>query len=209
MHAPCHETLNHSLETNAMPRPAEFNAEMVLDQAMLLFWTQGYAGTSIQDLVEGTELLRGSLYHSFGDKRSLYIQTLRRYGHLALEQTFQVWNSEDSVLSNVRAVLMQIVEMPQDEKRRGNMVCNCIVEVVPHDPEIATVVEGILDEFKRAFQSRLVEAQHAGGLDARTNTTALSRYLVSSIQGLCVTAKGGATREELLDIVEVTLSAVR
>jgi TetR/AcrR family transcriptional repressor of nem operon len=176
---------------------------------MFLFWTKGYAGTSIQDLVEGTELLRGSLYHSFGDKRSLYVQTLRRYGHLALEQTFQVWNSDESVLCNVRAVLMQIVEMPQDEKRRGNMVCNCIVEVVPHDPEIATVVEGILDEFKRAFQSRLVEAQHAGGLDARMNTTAVSRYLVSSTQGLCVTAKGGATREELLDIVEVTLSALR
>ena len=89
------------------------------------------------------------------------------------------------------------------------MVCNCIVEVVPHDPEIATVVEGILDEFKRTFQSRLVDAQQAELLDARMNTTALARYLVSSIQGLCVTAKGGATREELLDIVEVTLSALR
>jgi TetR/AcrR family transcriptional repressor of nem operon len=176
---------------------------------MLLFWTQGYAGTSIQDLVEVTELLRGSLYHSFGDKRSLYIQTLRRYGHVALEQTFRVWNPGESILSNIRAVLMQIVDMPVDEKRRGNMVCNCIVEVVPHDPEIATVVAGILDEFKRAFQSRLADAQHAGGLDSHTNTTALARYLVSSTQGLCVTAKGGATREELLDIVEVTLSALR
>jgi TetR/AcrR family transcriptional repressor of nem operon len=192
-----------------MPRPAEFNVETVLDQAMLLFWTKGYAGTSIQDLVEVTELLRGSLYHSFGDKRSLYIQTLRRYGHVALEQTFGVWNPEEPVLRNVRAVLMLIVDMPQDEKRRGNMVCNCIVEVVPHDPEIATVVEGILDEFKRAFQSRLAEAQQRGLLDACMNTTALARYLVSSIQGLCVTAKGGATPEELLDIVEVTLSALR
>jgi TetR/AcrR family transcriptional regulator, transcriptional repressor for nem operon len=192
-----------------MPRPATFNAEVILERAMLLFWTQGYAGTSIQDLVEGTELLRGSLYHTFGDKRSLYVQTLRRYGHLALAQTFLVWNPEESVLSNVRAVLMQIVEMPEAEKRRGNMVCNCIVEVVPHDPEIAQVVEGILDEFKRAFQSRFEDAQQTGALDARTNTTALARYLVSSIQGLCVTAKGGASREELLDIVEVTLSAVR
>jgi TetR/AcrR family transcriptional repressor of nem operon len=176
---------------------------------MLLFWTQGYAGTSIQDLVEVTELLRGSLYHSFGDKRSLYIQTLRRYGRLALEQTFHVWNPEDSALTNVRAVLMQIVDMPQDEKRRGNMVCNCIVEVVPHDPEIATVVEGIVDEFKQAFQSRLASAQREGGLDPHANTIALARYLVSSTQGLCVTAKGGATREELLDIVEVTLSALQ
>jgi TetR/AcrR family transcriptional regulator, transcriptional repressor for nem operon len=191
-----------------MPRPATFNAETVLERAMLLFWTQGYAGTSIQDLVEGTELLRGSLYHTFGDKRSLYIQTLRRYGHMGLGRTFGVWNPEEPVLSNVRAVLMQLVEMPEAEKRRGSMVCNCIVEVVPHDPEIAQVVEGIVDEFKRAFQSRLEDAQQAGALDAHTNTTALARYLVSSIQGLCVTAKGGASREELLDIVEVTLSAV-
>ena len=192
-----------------MPRPATFNAEVILERAMLLFWTQGYAGTSIQDLVEGTELLRGSLYHTFGDKRSLYIQTLHRYGRLALAQTFGGWNPEESVLSNVRAVLMLIVDLPQAEKRRGNMVCNCIVEVVPHDAEIASVVEGIVDEFKRAFQSRLEEAQRVGTLDARANTTALARYLVSSTQGLCVTAKGGASRAELLDIVEVTLAAVR
>lgn len=192
-----------------MPRPATFNSENVLERAMLLFWTHGYAGTSVQDLVEGTELLRGSLYHTFGDKRSLYIQTLRRYGRLALQQTFEAWDPEESVFSNVRAVLMQIVEMPEAEKRRGNMVCNCIVEVVPHDPEIAHVVEEILDEFKRAFQSRLEDAKQAGALGARTNTTALARYLVSSTQGLCVTAKSGASRGELLDIVEMTLVAVR
>lgn len=192
-----------------MPRPATFNADAVLERAMLLFWTHGYAGTSMQDLVEGTELLRGSLYHTFGDKRSLYIQTLRRYGRLALEQTFGVWNPEEPILNNVRAVLMEIVDMPETEKRRGNMICNCIVEVVPHDAEIAQLVAGILDEFKRAFQSRLEEAQHAGALDASASTTALARYLVSSTQGLCVTAKGGASRTELLDIVEVTLAAFR
>jgi TetR/AcrR family transcriptional regulator, transcriptional repressor for nem operon len=192
-----------------MPRPATFDADDILERAMLLFWTQGYAGTSIQDLVEGTELLRGSLYHSFGDKRSLYIQTLCRYGRLGLERTFRDWNAEESTLSNVRALLMQLVEMPEAEKRRGSMVCNSIVEVVPHDPEIAHVVEGIVDEFKRAFQTRLAAAQQAGMLDQRLNTTALARYLVSSIQGMCVTAKGGASREELLDILEVTLSAFR
>lgn len=192
-----------------MPRPATFNAEEILERAMLLFWTQGYAGTSIQDLVEGTELLRGSLYHTFGDKRSLYIQTLRLYGHLGLKRTFRDWNPEEPVLSNVRALLMQLVEMPEAEKRRGSMVCNSIVEVVPHDREIAQVVEEIVDEFKRAFQSRLEAAQQAGMLNQCANTTALARYLVSSIQGMCVTAKGGASREELLDILEVTLSAFR
>lgn len=191
-----------------MPRPPTFNTDVVLDRAMLLFWTHGYCGTSIQDLVEGTDLLRGSIYHTFGDKRSLYIQTLRRYGRVALQQTISVWSPTESVQSNVRAILMLVVDMPDDEKRRGNMVCNAIVEVVPHDPEVAAVVEEILRDFKRAFQDVLEQARQAEKLNAHTSSTALARFLVSSIQGLCVTAKGGASRQELLDIVEVTLLAI-
>ena len=48
---------------------------------MRTFWTYGYTGTCIADLVEVTSVLRGSMYHTFGDKRSLSIQTLERYGH--------------------------------------------------------------------------------------------------------------------------------
>ena len=66
----------------------------------------------------------------------------------------------------------------------------------------------MMDEFKQAFQSRLEDAQQAGALDARTNTTALDCSLASSTLELCVTAKGGASREELLDMVEGTLAEV-
>src|SRR5262249_45939244 len=170
-----------------MPRPATFTPEAVLERAMLLFWTQGYAGTSIQDLVEGTALLRGSLYHTFGDKRSLYIQTLRRYGRIAMQQTKEFWNPSESLLTNVRAVLMVIGDMPEMEKARGSMICNCVVELVPHDAEIATVVDGILNEFKEVFQSLLERAKQNGELQPHANAVALARYLVSTIQGLCVT----------------------
>jgi len=192
-----------------MPRPATFHSDVVLERALLTFWTYGYAGTSIADLVESTQLLRGSIYHSFGDKRSLYIQTLERYGHMALQQATAFWNQAEPSLGNFRAFLMVIVDLPEAQKRRGSMICNCIVEVVPHDPEIAKVVEGILNEFKSVLQSVLERAKQAGELRAHANTTALARYLVSSMQGLCVTAKAGAPREELLDIVEVTLSALQ
>jgi TetR/AcrR family transcriptional repressor of nem operon len=192
-----------------MPRPATFHSDVVLERALLTFWTYGYAGTSIADLVESTQLLRGSIYHSFGDKRSLYIQTLERYGHMALQQATAFWSEAEPSLGNFRAFLMVIVDLPEAQKRRGSMICNCIVEVVPHDPEIAKVVEGMLNEFKRVLQSVLERAKQTGELRAHANTTALARYLVSSMQGLCVTAKAGAPREELLDIVEVTLSALQ
>jgi TetR/AcrR family transcriptional repressor of nem operon len=175
---------------------------------MRTFWTYGYAGTSIADLVERTEVLRGSIYHTFGDKRSLYIQTLERYGHMTLQQATAFWNEAEPKLANWRKFLMVIVDLPEAEKQRGSMLCNCIVEVVPHDPEIAKVVEGMLNKFKRVLEDVLERGKQAGELREHANTSALARYLLSSMQGLCVTAKAGAPREELLDIVEITLSAL-
>lgn len=192
-----------------MPRPPGFDADVAIYRAMLLFWSKGYAGTSVQELVEGTKLLRGSLYHAFGDKRSLYIHALQCYGQIALQQARDQWDPTLSAYDNVRSGLRAIVELPEEVKQRGSMLCNCIAEVVPHDPEIARIVEGILDDIKHFYHTMLVRAQHAAELAPHVNAMALARYLVSSIQGLCMTAKAGAPREELFDIVEVTLSALR
>jgi len=59
-----------------MGRPREFDEERVLAQARALFATQGYNGTSIDELVKSTGLLRGSLYKAFGSKRNLFALVL-------------------------------------------------------------------------------------------------------------------------------------
>ena len=55
-----------------MARPRAFDESIVLSQARTLFANQGYNGTSIDDLVKATGLLRGSLYKAFGSKRNLF-----------------------------------------------------------------------------------------------------------------------------------------
>ncbi|MFM1779653.1 MAG: hypothetical protein RIS51_798 [Actinomycetota bacterium] len=55
-----------------MARPRAFDEAVVLSRARELFASQGYNGTSIDDLVKATGLLRGSLYKAFGSKRNLF-----------------------------------------------------------------------------------------------------------------------------------------
>ena len=50
----------------------------VLSAASERFRTRGYAGTSLDDLVDATGLARPSLYAAFGDKRALYLAALDR-----------------------------------------------------------------------------------------------------------------------------------
>jgi AcrR family transcriptional regulator len=55
-----------------MARPRAFDESEVLFRSKELFAAQGYNGTSIDDLVKATGLLRGSLYKAFGSKRNLF-----------------------------------------------------------------------------------------------------------------------------------------
>ncbi len=59
-----------------MARPRAFDETVVLSQARTLFANQGYNGTSIDDLVKATGLLRGSLYKAFGSKRNIFERLL-------------------------------------------------------------------------------------------------------------------------------------
>jgi TetR/AcrR family transcriptional regulator, transcriptional repressor for nem operon len=147
-----------------MPRPYTFHHDAVLDQAMVLFWAQGYAQTSIQDIVDQTEVLRGSLYHTFGDKRALYIQVLQRYGQMAVHQLAEAWNANLSPRDNVRHVLMAIVDLPDGERQRGSLLCNAIVEVVPHEPEVAKTVEQITNACIQFFQVAFTQSQQRGAI---------------------------------------------
>ena len=62
-----------------MARPREFDYDDVVEQAMYLFWRQGYQNTSIEDVESATGLTKGSLYKAFKNKRDLFEKCLDLY----------------------------------------------------------------------------------------------------------------------------------
>ena len=52
---------------------------MALARALDVFWKEGFAATSLDDLSAATGMNRPSLYGAFGDKRELYIKSYERY----------------------------------------------------------------------------------------------------------------------------------
>ena len=60
-------------------RPRSFDPDVVLDQAMAVFWKQGFEGTGMPDLEQATGLGRQSLYGAFGDKRTLFARVVEHY----------------------------------------------------------------------------------------------------------------------------------
>ena len=60
-------------------RPRSFDERDALEKATQVFWSKGYDGVTIDDLVAGMGVGRPSLYAVFGDKRTLFLRVLRAY----------------------------------------------------------------------------------------------------------------------------------
>lgn len=60
-------------------RPRTFDPNLVLKNALQLFWNQGYEATNLQDLMQATNLSKSSLYGSFGNKQNLFEAAFTHY----------------------------------------------------------------------------------------------------------------------------------
>ncbi len=192
-----------------MPRQKEFDRDGALDRAMGAFWTKGYAATSIEDLVAHMGIQRGSLYATFGDKRSLFLTALDRYQRVVTRELFEALEAPGSGLEAIRRFFRLRVERSLDRSRPpGCLVTNSAVELSRRDRGAAAKVGASLAGLEAAFLRALARARAQGELAARRDVRALARFLTSSAQGLSVMAKAFPERAVLEDVVAVVLAAL-
>ena len=173
-----------------MPWEKQFDVEEALTQAMEAFWARGYEATSVHDLVACMGINRGSLYATFGDKRSLFIQALRHYD--AVHR--QAWvaalaaapSAKRAILDAFEAVVASVVK---DGARDGCLLVNTALELAPHDPEIAEIVRAGLAEMEGFFRRMVENGQAAGEIPAGLDAVATARALLGLFIGLRVLSR--------------------
>ena len=189
----------------AKGRPREFDTEKALDAALLLFWRQGYEGTSVAQLAKAMRINQPSLYAAFGNKQALFRRALTRYlqgpaSYLpnALRQ------------STARGVVEQMfhgaLDMVMDPKNPDG--CLLVQGALASGPE----GEPIRNELRlkraaaeAAVRKRFEFARDHGDLAPRTDPAKLARFVITIIWGLSVQAAGGATRAQMREVTELAL----
>ena len=189
-------------------RPKEFDREEALDKAMELFWTRGYEATGMRELLQHMGIGRQSLYDTFGDKHSLFIEAVKQYNRRVTQGIVDRLKGDGSPLEKVQSVVRSIGNAVTDGHCRGCLLTNTLIEAAPHDPEIAKAAKTILDRLESTFRLVLQQAVEDGELPNDANVRALARYLTSTIQGLVVMGKASVSRAAVKDIVHVALSVL-
>jgi TetR/AcrR family transcriptional repressor of nem operon len=176
---------------------------------MQVFWSKGYASTSLDDLCEATGLGRSSLYAAFGDKHGLYLGALDRYEEGSAARLNEALTRPVPIREAIGAFIARLVDdIVAGPGRRGCFIGNCAAELARDDREAAARVRRSLERIETAFRDALGRAKARGELGSRADVAALARYFTAGIQGLRLVGKAKPDRAALADIAAVLLSAL-
>ena len=173
-------------------RPRAFDENNVLAEARDLFWAQGYGATSVQDLVDGLSLQRGSLYGAFGDKRALYLKAVTLYATENRRRLESALDGAQEVLPVLRRILAAPATLTSPAGRsptRGCLVGNTTAELVPADEDARTLVSTAFDGFVEVVTRALSRAQERGEVTTAATPQAQAQLLLVLFQGSALIAR--------------------
>ncbi len=190
-----------------MARPRGFDEDDVLDKALHIFWRDGFDGASISDLVEAMGVCKPSLYMAFGSKECLFRLAVTRYRrdylgfrHEALERETPR-SIVEGLLEGMALLHTGGATPPGCFETNNSIRCSRAGEAIRSDliGERSAFVEQLCERF---------EATKSGAsLPAGVGSADAALFVVTLIMGMAMEARAGASRDDLLLVARVALTA--
>jgi AcrR family transcriptional regulator len=189
-------------------RPRAFDRARALDQALTLFWQNGYEGTSVADLTAALGITPPSLYAAFGSKDALYREALDLYLATRSERVRAALERAGPARAALEAALNLAADIfAGADGPRGCPVAGGVLRCAPEHHALAAHTAALRRLMSDTIARRLERARVDGELAAGTDSAALAGFYASLIQGMSVQAIDGASRAALGDIVGFAMAA--
>jgi TetR/AcrR family transcriptional regulator, transcriptional repressor for nem operon len=178
-----------------MGRPKTYDPEVALRGVVDLFWTHGYHGSSVRDLVEVSNVVPKSLYKEFGGKDELFNRALELYLDEQSARYRVALECEPYGLERLRAYYEGLDAITDP---RGCFAVNSLADVENIPGPAAARVRRFFAWLATLYRHNVEAAVAAGELDASTDVEGLSAALLVFDQGLAVAARSRSQRKQLV-----------
>ena len=168
---------------------------------MELFWSHGYAATGLNSLLEHMGIGRQSLYDTFGDKRSLFLESLHHYCKHHVGPVIAQIRAPGTVRGNLEAVFRGWIEEAREPGASGCFAGNSLAELGNQDLEVQALLTGYMAQVGEAFADLIRRGQQTGEVAGQLPADDLAMILVSMSQGMALMSQlaGEEASEASLD----------
>jgi AcrR family transcriptional regulator len=191
-------------------RPRAFEPETALGQAMDVFWSDGFAATSLDDVSAATGLNRPSLYGAFGDKRALYLKAYNQYRKRSNEQFQPMFAAREPLRAKLRRILNAALDLYLSGPN-GPRGCFTVLSAASDaiaDPALHSLVGEAIDSTDRAFGRLFADARAAGELPKDVDPRRLARVATATLHTLSIRARARIPRTEIAPIIDDAVTTI-
>lgn len=193
-------------------RKLEFDKAKALEAAMHVFWKKGFLGASLSDLTEGMGINKPSLYATFGNKESLFIQATDHYVEkYAKPNTEHLHTPGTPFRERLKNYLMAIVKGQCDEKNpKGCYISLCVTEAAGESmPSEALETISVAGSYAQTMLAEFFQTdEEARSLKFNADAEEKAFFLVTIINGTAAMARAGKKLSELETVIDRALKGV-
>lgn len=190
-------------------RPREFDRDKALDAALMLFWTQGYEPTSLNQLKACMgNISPASFYAAFGSKKALFREVVQRYLETYGQVTAPLWDETLAPRDAIEQTLRRSARMQTTRSHpTGCLIVLGASNCSPENQSVQTLLAAERARTRKGMKACVDRAVANGELPPSPATETLPTLFTTFLHGMACEARDG-NRAKKLEAAITTLMQI-
>lgn len=179
-------------------RKGELTRQRIVAAAAPIFNERGFAGCSMQDVLEATGLEKGGLYRHFASKEDLAAEAFK----FALNQVVKIRTGDiGHILGSVdklRYIVERFVETPSP-LRGGCPLMNTAIDADDGNAVLRDLAGKAIRDWKSRLEKIVADGMRAGEIRKGTQPRRVANTLVATLEGALMVSRIEGSKQPLKD----------
>lgn len=182
-------------------RKGELTRQRIVEAAAPIFNQRGFAGCSMQDLMEATGLEKGGLYRHFNSKEELAAEAFT----FALSQAVKIRTGDvghiPGAVEKLRYIVERFVETPSP-MQGGCPLMNTAIDADDGNPVLRDLAAKGIRNWKSRLEKMVEEGLRRGEIRTGTQPRRIANTLIATLEGALMISRLEGSRAALKDARE-------
>jgi len=169
--------------------------KILIDITFELLYKKGYCATSLQDILELSELTKGAMYYHFKNKNDLVLATMIHYiDAILISQWIEPLENSDNPKKAIIQQIKSFYGAYEDKNhfldiKHGCPLSNFVLDMSDKDELFFKYLKSVYKRWEEAVKKALEKSIELKQTNTNFNPDKQALFIISSVEGVIGTAK--------------------